>query len=418
MPSLLTYPGVYIEEPPSGVHPIVGVATSIAAFVGRAKRGPVGKPTVINSYADFERQFGGMWIESSLGYAVRDFYLNGGNQAVIVRLFSGPRTQAQAQAQTAAELVASAAAAAAVPAAAGPAPTAATVAAAASGAVAAASAPGAAATSAAKDVAKAADDASKVTTPKATPTSVVDAATGAVAAAVAKAAAAAPSSRAQLAADTLVLEAAFEGTWGNGLRARIDWDMSPRDLVGKAFNLTVRDPDANVTELFRNVTLADGPRQVANVLKNESRLARVATLPTALPKAHDKPKPGEDIWKLDTLSSGVGTGPKGDDGSALSQGDFVGPGKDATKQGLYALRDADLFNLLCIPPYVESSNDIEYSTLLPSALKFCAERRAMMLVDPPSAWHDKDFARDNFSSPTSPFAGDPNNKNAAFFSHD
>ena len=41
----------------------------------------------INSYADFERKFGGLWVDSSLGYAVRDFYLNGGSQAIIVRLF-------------------------------------------------------------------------------------------------------------------------------------------------------------------------------------------------------------------------------------------------------------------------------------------------------------------------------------------
>jgi hypothetical protein len=33
MPVQVTYPGVYIEEIPSGVHAIIGVATSIAAFV-------------------------------------------------------------------------------------------------------------------------------------------------------------------------------------------------------------------------------------------------------------------------------------------------------------------------------------------------------------------------------------------------
>jgi len=36
MPQQLTYPGVYIEEIPSGVRTISGVATSIAAFVGWA----------------------------------------------------------------------------------------------------------------------------------------------------------------------------------------------------------------------------------------------------------------------------------------------------------------------------------------------------------------------------------------------
>jgi phage tail sheath protein FI len=82
-----TYPGVYIEELPSGVRTISGVATSIAAFVGRAQRGPVNDPVVISSYSDYERQFGGMWLDSSMSYAIRDFFLNGGGQAVIVRLF-------------------------------------------------------------------------------------------------------------------------------------------------------------------------------------------------------------------------------------------------------------------------------------------------------------------------------------------
>jgi uncharacterized protein len=87
MPVTPTYPGVYIEEIPSGVRTIVGVATSVTAFLGRALRGPTNDPTIINSFGDFERIFGGMHADYPLSYAVRDFYLNGGAQAVIVRLF-------------------------------------------------------------------------------------------------------------------------------------------------------------------------------------------------------------------------------------------------------------------------------------------------------------------------------------------
>src|SRR6478672_5871578 len=92
MPATLTYPGVYIEEIPSGVRTITGVATSITAFIGRTLRGPTDQndkdsPTVVNSFAEFVRTFGGLWTESSLGFAVRDFFENGGNQALIVRLF-------------------------------------------------------------------------------------------------------------------------------------------------------------------------------------------------------------------------------------------------------------------------------------------------------------------------------------------
>jgi hypothetical protein len=89
MPVTPTYPGVYIQEKPSGVHTIIGVATSITAFVGRAQRGPVNAPTTINSYSDYERIFGGLDPGSRTSYAIRDFYLNGGSQAVIVRLYHG-----------------------------------------------------------------------------------------------------------------------------------------------------------------------------------------------------------------------------------------------------------------------------------------------------------------------------------------
>ena len=82
----LTYPGVYIQELPSGTRAITGVATSVAAFVGRAWRGPLDTPTEISSYADFERQFGGLWRASTLGYAVQQFFMNGGSQAVIIRV--------------------------------------------------------------------------------------------------------------------------------------------------------------------------------------------------------------------------------------------------------------------------------------------------------------------------------------------
>src|SRR6185369_11206500 len=88
MSATLTYPGVYIEEIPSGVRTITGVATSITAFVGRALRGPTDLATMVNSFGDFERTFGGLWLESGLAFAVRDFFLNGGAQAIIVRCFS------------------------------------------------------------------------------------------------------------------------------------------------------------------------------------------------------------------------------------------------------------------------------------------------------------------------------------------
>ncbi|SRR6266481_1549049 len=86
MPVTLTYPGVYIEEIPSGVHTITGVATSIAAFVGWSPKGPTGAATMVLSFSDFARRFGGLTSGNYLGYAVNQFFGNGGQQAYIVRL--------------------------------------------------------------------------------------------------------------------------------------------------------------------------------------------------------------------------------------------------------------------------------------------------------------------------------------------
>jgi phage tail sheath protein FI len=88
MPVALTYPGVYIEEIPSGVRTITGVATSITAFIGRTQRGPINESTLVGSFAEFETLFGGLAADYPLSYALSDFYSNGGSQALIVRVFA------------------------------------------------------------------------------------------------------------------------------------------------------------------------------------------------------------------------------------------------------------------------------------------------------------------------------------------
>jgi phage tail sheath protein FI len=88
MPVTPTYPGVYIEEIPSGVRTIVGVATSIAAFVDFFASGPMNKAVRILSPVDFERKFGGLDIRSEASYGIQQFFLNGGSEAYVVRASS------------------------------------------------------------------------------------------------------------------------------------------------------------------------------------------------------------------------------------------------------------------------------------------------------------------------------------------
>src|SRR5215210_7042534 len=88
MPTTPTYPGVYIEEVPSGVRTISGVATSVAAFVDFFARGPMNRAVQVLNMGDFEREFGGLDTRSEASYGIRQFFLNGGGEAWVVRVAS------------------------------------------------------------------------------------------------------------------------------------------------------------------------------------------------------------------------------------------------------------------------------------------------------------------------------------------
>jgi phage tail sheath protein FI len=419
MPSTLTYPGVYIEEIPSGVRTITGVATSITAFVGRALRGPLNEAVVINGFGDYERVFGGLWLDSSMSYAVRDFFMNGGGQAIVVRLFA-PTADEQADASDAASdaatLEAQTAADAVFNAADGAVAGAASeqdVFDAAETAAGTAGAAGPAALSAANAVLAAAQGAVNEP-PSNDPGEIAGVATAAgnaraaavTAAAAAAAAAAAPSTKAQLTVGgtgggttQLNLEAANEGVWGNRLRARIDYDVKNADPA--LFNLSVKDMATGLTEVHRNVSFQTAhSRRVDKVLANESQLVRTrGALPTVLPTANvpaasagviagvvpagtDPFNANQPVTNTPYYSSVVAAG-EASDGRALLDADYIPPGGEGNKLGLYSLLKADLFNILCLPP-PDPSGDIG-DTVLTAAATLCERERAMLIIDPPSS---------------------------------
>ena len=86
MPVQVTYPGVYIQEEPSGVRTITGVSTSVALFVGMAARGPMNAAVNLLSFADFERTYGSDTVVSEITDQARQFFLNGGSQAYVIRI--------------------------------------------------------------------------------------------------------------------------------------------------------------------------------------------------------------------------------------------------------------------------------------------------------------------------------------------
>ena len=301
MPALLRHPGVYIEEIPSGVRTITGVATSITAFVGRAWRGPLDEPVAIFSYADYEREFGGLWRNSSVSYAVQQYFLNGGGQALIVRVANA-------------------------------------------GGVAAAAA--------------------TITLPVGT---------------------------------TLV--AANPGTWGRNLRATVDALTSdPGDA--NLFNLVVfDDPDlivdsagrggSGLRETFRNVSIdINSPRFVTKILKEQSKLVRMQALGAAAPT------PVAD--KAANSASGSDGILQGAVPATTTAAVSEITGSPAAKTGINALLKADLFNLLCIPPLIFARETVAPAferieaevpvSLWATAATFCAEKRALLVVDAPANW--------------------------------
>ena len=303
MPATLSYPGVYIKEIPSGVRTIAGVATSITAFVGRTLRGPVNEPVTIQNYGDFERTFGGLWLESSLSFAVRDFYTNGGGTAIIVRIASSASEAA------------------------------------------------------------------------------IDLPTGA----------SAPN-------DVLNLLASNPGEWGNHLSITVDHDTADA-TDSNLFNLFAEEFASGATETFLNVSIdPDSARFLPIVLAQRSDLIQVKT-------------DSNGAWIMpDTRPSATttaATSASGTDGSVLTENDYIGSGMQANKEGLYALENADLFSLLCIPPY-SLTGDID-PTLVSTAAAYCEDRRAFFIVDPPSSWTDKSSAVSGVS------AFGTNSKNAALY---
>lgn len=293
MPASLSYPGVYIQEIPSGSRTITGVATAVAAFVGRASRGPVDTPVAITSLAQYERMFGGLSRSSGLGYAVRDYYLNGGSQAVVVRLAGGAISA----------------------------------------------------------------------------TVNVDSA--------------------------VTLEAYGPGTWGNTLEVEVEHASgTDATLVAEQqgvaatelFHITVREgalANPRLSETFANVTLSDGPRRLDTVLRN-SQLVRVAG--GFAPPASGRPSERHTDIAPTHYAAGVADGGiDGTDSAPLVLADYLGGVGDtfaSDKAGLYALKDADLFTMLVLPPS-SPGGDLPEALWSP-ALSLCADERAMLLVDPPA----------------------------------
>ena len=82
-------PGFSVDLLPGDSQPIAAVHLSTVAFVGRARRGPINTPIVVNSFAEFSNYFGGLWLASPMSFAIYHFFENGGGSALVTRVIRG-----------------------------------------------------------------------------------------------------------------------------------------------------------------------------------------------------------------------------------------------------------------------------------------------------------------------------------------
>lgn len=280
---------VLSAEQPGSIRVIARAATNIAAFIGRALKGPVNEPVPVRSFADYTRVFGGLWQPSTLSYAVEQFFENGGRCAVIVRVVNGARP----------------------------------------------------------------------------PTLTLPGSSG-----------------------KLTLRGVGAGS-REFLRASVDYDgIESREH--DRFNLVVQrvrtagSEQIEDQEIFRRLSITPGSdRFIADTLL-DSRLVRVqGSVPVERPSRTPPAASGAVIGYTPS-------NPDGDDGGPISDYDVIGSAQ--SKTGIFALEAAPDINLLCVPPLTRE-HDVGLSTLLVAG-RFCRERRALLIVDPPAQWASSAAALD------------------------
>jgi hypothetical protein len=276
-----------VEQQPGPKPSIARLATARTAFVGRTLRGPVNRPIAIKSFAEFQHVFGGLWQPAPLGYAVEQFFDNGGREALIVRVVNGAR--AATLSLTAGDSV-------------------------------------------------------------------------------------------------LKLQALRPGT-REFLRASVDYD-NILDSDTKHFNLTIQRVRSQGTsqvddqEIFRRISMLPGSKAHLPIAIAQSQLVKLAgALPLRRPDRTVNPASG-------VANAYVQSNSDGDDGAPLCDYDLIGSELDGT--GIFALSSIDYFNFLCIPP-LSREHDVGPS-VLHVAERYCAQRRALLIVDPPAHWHTADDA--------------------------
>jgi hypothetical protein len=279
--------GLQVAEERGPDQSISRLPTARTAFVGRTLRGPVNRPVLIKSFAEFQHVFGGLWQPSLLGYAIEQFFDNGGREALIVRVVNGARSATLSL---------------------------------------------------------------------------------------------------KAGGHALQLQALRPGT-REFLRASVDFDNIAVQEPA-SFNLTVQRVRSQGTgqvedqEIFHRLSVSPtDERYLPRAIATSALIRLIGDVPGQRPDRTLDPASG-------LATAYVNSNSDGDDGAPLTDYDLIGSSLDHT--GLFALHHADCFNFLCIPP-LSRDQDVGPGVLLVAA-RYCKERRALLIVDPPSAWQTADDA--------------------------
>jgi phage tail sheath protein FI len=335
------------------------VATSITAFVGRAARGPTDRAVVVNSFGDFESMFGGLWLDNALGFSVRDFFLNGGSTAVIVRLYNADP---------------------------------------AAGVLALAPLDVGALKFIAWTPGKWGVEL-RVTVDQTNTSDTVAKMLGV------------PGK-----ADLFNVTVTDTATARSERFLNLTVKNSARrvDLVLAAESALLRYSGA----VDPNTAIAAG-KDVLGTAEDKLAAAKAALADkqnktpgadTSAEKAAVDAATAELNTALDKARNAVS------DGLWLTVPNFLPANGETDKKGLFALEQVDLFNLLCIPPYHAPIDAIDVDpNLIATAAAYCERRRAMLLVDSPKNWTKVATATQEFTDPNNDTIGTRSANSALFF---
>jgi len=198
---------------------------------------------------------------------------------------------------------------------------------------------------------------------------------------------------ARLSLGALRLRAVSPGKWGNSIKGRVDhpeeFDATSAAAaaakygvaVADLFTLTVIDDATGAKEVHNNLVArdVDSERRFDRVLAGASQLVEFVPAGDGTP-IFVAGRPGKGA--VTDGEPGFTAAIKGNDGQTVDNATLIGD--EAQKSGMQALRKADIFNLLCVPP-VDRGGEVD-KPVREKAAQLCRDKRALFVVDPPAAW--------------------------------